>query len=106
MTQESQELARAFFAATCVLACHTGSLQQRLADAYADHLLQVVASDLPAGLQAAFRDVEQRLTAADADDGDDPFRAAAEQLNDDQARTLIEGIVMLYGRLAVHGRPS
>ena len=37
-----RDLTRDFFAATLALACHTSSLQERLADAYADHLLQVM----------------------------------------------------------------
>jgi hypothetical protein len=101
MTPESRNLTRDFFAAACTLACHTGSLQERLADAYADHLLQVVANDLPTELQAAFRELEDRLTAAEVG-GDDPFRAAAEQLDDDDARAMIERIVVLFGRLAVN----
>src|SRR5438874_1563052 len=56
VTTDSRELGRHFFAAVVTLACHTGSLQERLADAYADHLLQVVASDLPAELQPVFRE--------------------------------------------------
>jgi hypothetical protein len=103
VTTDSDDLARDFFAATCPLACHTGSLQQRLADAYAEHLLQVMASELPTELQAAFREVEQWLTAP-AVDGDDPLRAAAEQLNDEDARAMIERIVVLFGPLAGLGQ--
>ena len=78
-----------------------GARQERLADAYADHLLPVVASELPAELQSVFREVEERMAAgADDDGGDDPFRAAADQLSDDEARALIERIVALFGRLA------
>jgi hypothetical protein len=95
---ELRDLTRDFFAATRALACHTGSLQERLTDAYADHLLQVVASDLPAELQSTFREVERRLTGPD--DADDPIRAAAEQLTDEEARATIERIVALFGRLA------
>ena len=64
MTNPSAAVMRQFFDATCTLAVHTGSLQARLADAYADHLLQVVVNDLPAELQAPFRDIEQRMAAA------------------------------------------
>jgi hypothetical protein len=99
VTADSRELGRQFFAATRALAWHTGSLQERLADAYADHLLQVVANELPTELQPAFRDVEERMTAV-VDDSDDPFRAAAAQLSDDEARAMIERIVALFGRLA------
>jgi hypothetical protein len=64
---ESREVSRDFCAATVALACHTGSLQERLADAYADHLLQVVANDLPAELQPVFRQLEEQMTAATDD---------------------------------------
>jgi NAD(P)-dependent dehydrogenase (short-subunit alcohol dehydrogenase family) len=101
VTADRRELSRHFFTATVALATHTGSLQERLADAYADHLLPVVASDLPAELQPVFREVEDRMTAVEEAAGDDPFRTAAEQLSDDQARALIERIVALFGRLSV-----
>src|ERR1043166_10207876 len=100
MAAESRDLSRHFFDATRALACHTGSLQERLADAYADHLLQVVANELPSGLQAVFRAVEERMTAVADDDSDDPFRAAAELMSDAQARALIDRIVALFGRIA------
>ncbi len=100
VTAELRDLTNHFFAATRALACHTGSLQERLADAYADHLLQVVASELPTELQAVFREVEEQMTAVVDDSSDDPIRAAAQQLSDDQARAMIEGIVALFGRLA------
>src|SRR5438270_74179 len=101
MTEGPRDVSRHFFLATRALAWNTGTLQERLADAYADHLLPVVASELPAELQSVFREVEERMAAgADDDGGDDPFRAAADQLSDDQARALIERIVALFGRLA------
>jgi hypothetical protein len=100
VTPESRDLSRHFFAATRALACHTGSLQERLADAYADHLLQVVASQLPTELQSIFREVEEQLTATVDDSGDDPFRAATEQLSDQEACAVIERIVALFGRVA------
>ena len=100
MTNPSPDIVRQFFDATCTLAAHTDSLQARLADAYADHLLQVVVSDLPAELQAPFRDIEQRMAAAGTEGADDPFRAAADRLSADEARGLIERIVALFGRLA------
>jgi hypothetical protein len=105
MPTDSAQLARIFFDATRELACHTGSLQERLADTYADHLLQVVAADIPAELQPVFRELEERMNAADEGEGDedaadDPFRAAAQRLSDDEARALIERIVALFGRLA------
>jgi hypothetical protein len=104
VTAELREVTQHFFDATRALACHPGSLQERLADAYADHLLLVVASDLPSDLQAAFREVEGPLTAdVDVDDGDDdPFRATTQHLSDEDACALIERIVALFGRLAAH----
>ena len=103
MPSDSSQLARIFFAANRDLACHTGSLQERLADTYADHLLQVVADDLPPELQPVFRELEERMNAADEDEADDPFRAAAQRLSDAEACALIERIVALFGRLAAPG---
>ena len=100
MPADVPELAAIFLAATRELAGHTGSLQERLADAYADHLLQVVADDLPPELRPVFRELETRMNAVEASAADDPFRAAAELLTDAEARALIDRIVALFGRLA------
>jgi hypothetical protein len=100
MTADERDLGRQFFAATVALACHTGSVQERLADAYADHLLQVVATELPTDLQNVFREIEAQMTTEVDDADDDPFRAAAERLSEEQACALIERIVALFGRLA------
>ena len=100
MPANPPELAAIFFAATRELAGHTGSLQERLAETYADHLLQVVADDLPPELRPVFRELETRMNAVEAGEADDPFRAAAELLTDTEARALIDGIVALFGRLA------
>jgi hypothetical protein len=97
---EEEQVAARFFAAVCALAWHGGSLQARLADAYADHLLPVTGRDLPADLQPVFARLEERLNEAEPDEADDPFQAAAARLTDDEARQLIERIVVLYGRLA------
>ena len=100
MPADPSEVAAIFFAATRALAAHTGSLQERLAETYADHLLQVVADDLPPDLRPVFRELETRLNAVEASEADDPFRAAAELLTDAEARALIDRIVALFGRLA------
>lgn len=100
MPNESARVATRFFAAVLALARHTGSLQDRLADAYADHLLQVTADELPPELRPAFREVEERMNAAEPEGDEDPFQAAARRLSDDEARGLIERLVALYGRLA------
>jgi hypothetical protein len=103
MAGDATQVATQFFAAARTLAVHTGNLQERLADAYADHLLTVTMSDLPAELQPIFRELEERLNrgaeSADDDDDEDPFQAAARDLTDAEARSLIERILLLYGRL-------
>lgn len=103
MANDDAHLATQFFAAARALACHPGTLQERLADAYADHLLAVISQDLPAELQPSFRELEERLNrgaAGDDDSDEDPFQVAARQLSDAEARTLIERILIFYGRLA------
>jgi predicted DNA binding protein len=96
------DTAAQFFAAARELAKHTGSLQERLADAYADHLLVVTSQDLPAELQPSFRELEERLNTDDpqGNEDDDPIEAAARNLTDAEAQTLIDCILVLYGRLA------
>ena len=101
MAGDSTQVATQFFAAARTLAWHQGDLQERLADAYADHLLTVTVSDLPAPLQDAFRELEERLNAFDDEEGEeDPFQRAARALSDDEARAMIDRILLLYGRLA------
>jgi hypothetical protein len=102
MAGDTHQVATQFFAAARTLACHTGSLQERLADAYADHLLTMTISDLPAELQPSFRELEERLNrdAESADEDEDPFQAAARGLSETEARALIDSILLLYGRLA------
>jgi len=100
MAGDTTQVATHFFAATRTLACHRGNLQERLADAYADHLLAVTMIDLPPDLQPSFRELEERLNRGpDVADDDDPFQAAARMLSDDEARKLIDTILLLYGRL-------
>jgi hypothetical protein len=103
VVDDSAQLATQFFAAARALACHPGSLQERLADAYADHLLAVMSQDLPAELQPSFRELEERLNReqpGDAEDDEDPFQLAARELSDAEATALIERILIFYGRLA------
>ena len=93
------EAAGQFFAAARTLATHTGSLRERLADAYADHLLQVTSGDLPAELQDSFRELETRLNGEDGEDGedDDPIEVAAGKLSDEDVHKLIDVILSGLG---------
>jgi hypothetical protein len=100
MTVDSAQVARQFFAAARALAIHRGTLQDRLADAYADHLLAVSLHDLPADLQVPFRELEDRLNGEINDEGDDPIAQSASHLSDAEAQSLIERILLFYGRLA------
>ena len=100
MALDSVHLASQFFAATRELACHSGTLQERLADAYADHLLAITTRDLPPDLQPTLRELEERLNRAAPEGDEDPIQLAAAQLSDAEARSLIERILLLYGRLA------
>jgi hypothetical protein len=89
-----------FYAAARSLALHSGSLQERLADAYADHLLPVTRDELPPDLRDSFGELEERMTGSDSDGDEDPFAAAARDMSEADARELIERIVLLYGHLA------
>jgi hypothetical protein len=100
MSVDTLHLTRQFFDAVRVLAFHRGTLQERLADAYADHLLAVSIHDLPEELQAPFRELEQRMNSQEDNPDVDPIESAASQLSDAEARALIERILALYGRVA------
>jgi hypothetical protein len=106
MSTDSVHLARQFFAATRALAFHRGTLQERLADAYADHLLAVSVHDLPDELQPPFRELEERINAQTDNQDIDPIASAASQLTDAEAKLLIERILVLYGRVAAIAAPQ
>ena len=106
MSVDSVHLARQFFEAARTLAFHRGTLQERLTDAYADHLLAVSVHDLPPDLQAPFAELEQRMNAQSDVQDLDPIASAASQLTDAEARSLIERILALYGRVAALAHPS
>jgi hypothetical protein len=76
MTVDSAQLAGQFFAAARALAMHRGTLQDGLADAYADHLLAVSVHDLPTDLQGPW-ELEDRLNREIDDEGDDPIAQSA-----------------------------
>lgn len=42
------------------------SIQQRIADAYASHIIHVIADDLPEYLRPQLRDIKERLTHTEA----------------------------------------
>ena len=100
MSADTVYLTRRFFAAARALACHRGTLQERLADAYADNLLAISIRDLPAELQAVFQKLEQRMNLQTDTQEVDPIALAASHFTDEEAQSLIERILILYGRMA------
>jgi hypothetical protein len=97
------DVAAQFFTAAVSLSLSTESLQDRLANAYADHLLAVTGDDLPPDLRQPFAALESALNREDIDaEDDDPFLAAARLLTDDEASQLIERVLLLYGRLTAN----
>ena len=101
MSTDTVPVARQFFAAARTLAFHRGTFQERLADAYADHLLAVSLHDLPVELQPSFRELEERMNAQTDDQDADPIESAANRLTDAEAKALIETILVMYARVAL-----
>ena len=97
---EKDQVTGHFFDAVFALASSEAPLRQRLADAYADHLLSVTSEELPPELRPLYRDLESRLAGAEPSGDEDPFQAAAGALSDEETRRLVECVVALYGRLA------
>lgn len=106
MQAQPTTVAHRFFAAVMTLSCHSGTLQQRLADAYADHLLSTTADELPPDLRPVFKAIEVRMNAVEPEGDDDPFEAATRRLSDEEVTELIERILALYGRLAAMSAAS
>lgn len=78
----------------------TGSIKDRLIDAYAGHLADLGADDMPPDVQVEFDDMVHALHRADALPGDDVIKASVRKLSNDDARRYATLVVRLYGMLA------
>jgi hypothetical protein len=75
----------------------SGTIKDRLADAYRNHLALVNAEDLPEGLRAEFRACHDALTRQPPLRGEDAVRATVRKMSIHEADELACSVVRLFG---------
>jgi hypothetical protein len=74
----------------------SGTIKDRLADAYRNHLALVNAEDLPEGLRAEFRACNAALTREHPQRGEDAVRATVRKMSTLEADELACSVVRLF----------
>jgi hypothetical protein len=77
----------------------SGSIKDRLADAFRQHLSQVNPEELPDPLRAPFRTCHDALTRERPQPGEDAVRATVRKMSGHEADELACNVVRLYGAL-------
>ncbi|HTT43983.1 MAG TPA: hypothetical protein VMG33_13000 [Steroidobacteraceae bacterium] len=86
-----------------------GSIKDRLADAFRNHLAQLNAEELPEGLRAEFRACHDALIRERPQPGEDAVRATVRKLSAHEADEIACSVVRLYGayvRVSTRETPS
>jgi hypothetical protein len=78
----------------------SGSIKDRLADAFRKHLVQVDVEELPEALRASFRACRETLTRERPLRGEDAVRATVRKMSAQEADEVAASVVRLYGALA------
>jgi hypothetical protein len=91
-----------FQGATLSLA-RSGSIKDRLADAYRNHLADVQEDDLPRELRDEFREVSDTLTRERPLRGEDAVRATTRKLSNEEADRLACSVVRIFAAIP-HGQ--
>jgi len=89
--------------AAALTLARSGSIKDRLADAYRNHLSQVNAEDLPEGLRAEFRACHAALTREVPLRGEDAVRATVRKLSNHEADELACNVVRLFAAMVREG---
>ena len=84
-----------FQSATLSLA-RSGSIKDRLAEAYRNHLAQVNAEELPEGLRAEFRACHEALTRERPLRGEDAVRATVRKMSNEEADAVACTVMRLF----------
>lgn len=82
------------------LATSKRSLQERLADAYADNFVQLRAKDLPEPIRADFLALKVALDRVETGGGSGTLYPSAATLSDEDAARLIRSIVSMCDEVA------
>lgn len=74
-----------------------GSIKDRLADAFRNHLAQVNVEELPETLRVQFRACQDALTRERPLRGEDAVRATVRKMSNSEADEVASSVVRLYG---------
>ena len=77
----------------------SGTIKDRLAEAFTSHLAHVDAEELPEPLRAEFRACHEALTRERPQRGEDAVRATVRKMSSQQADEVACSLVRLYGAL-------
>jgi hypothetical protein len=89
--------------AAALTLARSGSIKDRLADAYRNHLSLVNAEELPEGLRAEFRACHAALTREAPLRGEDAVRATVRKLSGHEADELACSVVRLFAAMVREG---
>jgi hypothetical protein len=85
----------------------SGSIKDRLTDAYRNHLALVDESELPRELVAEFRAVNRALNRErPLLRGEDTFRATVRKMSSVEADEVASSVVRLFGAMSAEGQSS
>src|SRR6202012_128150 len=88
-----------FQGATLSLA-RSGSIKDRLTDAYRNHLSAVAEDELPREIREQFHNVRCSLTRELPQRGEDAIRATVRKMSSHEAETIAEKVVQMLGVMA------
>jgi hypothetical protein len=77
----------------------SGTIKDRLADAFRNHLAQLNADDLPDALRAEFRACHDALTRERPLRGEDAVRATVRKMSNEEADEVACGVVRMFSAL-------
>jgi hypothetical protein len=89
--------------AAALTLARSGSIKDRLADAYRNHLSLLSVEELPEGLRAEFRACHDALTREPPLRGEDAVRATVRKLSNHEADELACTVVRLFAAMVREG---
>jgi hypothetical protein len=78
----------------------SGSLKDRLTDAYRNHLSAVAEDELPREIREQFHNVRCSLTREQPQRGEDAIRATVRKMSSDEAENIAETVVQMLSVMA------
>src|ERR1700757_776022 len=85
--------------AAALTLARSGSIKDRLADAYRNHLSLVNVDELPEGLRAEFRACHEALTRERPLRGEDAVRATVRKMSNEEADAIACTVVRLFAAM-------